>query len=180
MCTYWPKARFISFHFVFACSLQCEAHIHLYPLCSAGTLCVIHHKEEEGVNMMGREGSSPHNRYLPKIAVRGLALIGKRSESPGPRLGGGPRVVVSTAAFQARVRFPVSAVWKKQKCFFPIHMWKSVLWGASVTERWRARPQTARAQISNPVSGGQCHLNHFTILRRFSWPSLAYMCTKVA
>ena len=40
--------------------------------------------------------------------------------------------------------------------------------------------KTARARISNPVSGGQCHLNHLTILRRFSWPSLAYMCTKVA
>ena len=53
------------------------------------------------------------------------------------QLGGGPRVVVSTAAFHARVRgrFPVSAVWKKQKCSFPIHVWKSVLWGASVTER---------------------------------------------
>ena len=35
-------------------------------------------------------------------------------------------------------------------------------------------------RISNPVSGEQCHLNHLTILRRFSWPSLAYMCTKVA
>ena len=33
--------------------------------------------------------------------------------------GGGPRVVVSTAAFHARVRFPVSAVWKKQKMFLP-------------------------------------------------------------
>ena len=43
-----------------------------------------------------------------------------------------------------------------------------------------ARPQTARARISNPVSGGQCHLIHLTILRRFSWPSSAYMCTKVA
>ena len=31
------------------------------------------------------------------------------------------------------VRFPVSAVWKKHKCFFPINV--SVLWGASVTER---------------------------------------------
>ena len=30
--------------------------------------------------------------------------------------------------------------------------------------------------MSCPVSGGQCHLNHLTILRRFSWPSLAYMC----
>ena len=33
-------------------------------------------------------------------------------------------------------------------------MWKSVLCGASVTERLRVRPQTARARISNPVSGG--------------------------
>ena len=31
-----------------------------------------------------------------------------------------------------------------------------------MTERWRARPQTARARISNPVSGGQCHLIHLT------------------
>ena len=28
------------------------------------------------------------------------------------------------------------------------------------------------------MSGGQCHLIHLTILRRFSWPSLAYMCTR--
>ena len=49
-----------------------------------------------------------------------------------------------------------------------------------MTERQRARPQTARAQISNPVSGEQCHLIHLTILRRFSWPSLAYIYTKVA
>ena len=29
-----------------------------------------------------------------------------------------------------------------------------------MTERWRARPQTARDRISNPVSGGQCHASH--------------------
>ena len=40
----------------------------------------------------------------------------------------------------------------------------AILWGASVTERTR---------ILNPVSGGQCHLIHLTILR-----SLAYMCLK--
>ena len=28
--------------------------------------------------------------------------------------------------------------------------------------------------ISDRVSGGQCHLIHLTIPRRFSWPSLAY------
>ena len=94
-------------------------------------------------------------------------------------MGGGPRVVVSTAAFHARVRGFGS--WSRRfernkKCFSPIHVWKS----APVTERWRARPQNARAQISHPVNGGQCHLNHLTILRRFSWPSLAYLCTKVA
>ena len=51
-------------------------------------------------------------------------------------VGGDPRVVVSTAAFhEFGVRFPISAVWKNQKCFFPIHVWNSVLWGASVTER---------------------------------------------
>ena len=97
--------------------------------------------------------------------------------------GGGPRVVVSTAAFHARIRGSVPGLGglkETKTCFFPIHVLESVLWGASVTERKRARPQTARAQISNPVSGGQCHLNHLTILRRFSWSSLAYMSTKVA
>ena len=29
-------------------------------------------------------------------------------------------------------------------------------------------------------AGGQCHLIHLTILRRFSWPRLATMCTKLA
>ena len=43
-----------------------------------------------------------------------------------------------------------------------------------------ARPQTASAQILNTVSEGQCHRIHLTMLRRFSSPSLAYMCTKVA
>ena len=37
--------------------------------------------------------------------------------------------------------------------------------------------ETARARISNSESGGQSPLIHLTILRRFSWPSLAYMCT---
>ena len=78
--------------------------------------------------------------------------------------GGGPRLVVITAAFHARVRGSVPGLGglKETKMFLP-----------------HPRP-TARTRISNPVSGGQCHLNHLTILRRFSWPSLAYMCTKVA
>ena len=66
--------------------------------------------------------------------------------------GGAPVVVVSTAAFHAGVRGSVPG-----------------LGGLKET----------RARISNHVSGGQCHLNHLTILRRFSWPSLAYIWTKV-
>ena len=34
-------------------------------------------------------------------------------------LGGGPRVVVSTAAFHARARL----LERNKKCFFPIHVW---------------------------------------------------------
>ena len=39
-----------------------------------------------------------------------------------------------------------------------------------MTERYRAPPQTARAQISNAVSGGQCHLVHLqeVLLAQFS------------
>ena len=64
--------------------------------------------------------------------------------------------MVSTAAFHARVRGSVPGLGglKKTKMFLPHPRVKvSIL-------------------ISNPVSGGQCHLNHLT--------SLAYMCTKVA
>ena len=49
----------------------------------------------------------------------------------------------------------------------------SIFWGASVIGRYCARHQTTSAQISNLLSGGQYHIIHFTILRRFSWPRLA-------
>ena len=70
-------------------------------------------------------------------------------------------------------------VLKKQHVSSLLTRKDSILCGASVVERYRARPQTARAQISNSVSGGLCHLIHLTILRRFSWSGIAYMCTKV-
>ena len=86
--------------------------------------------------------------------------------------GGGPRVVVSTAAFHASVWGSVPGLGglKETKMFLPHPRVKlSIVWSLR-----------ARTRISNPVSGGQCHLIHLTILRRFSWPSLAYRCTKVA
>ena len=52
-------------------------------------------------------------------------------------LGGGPRVVVSTAAFYARVRGSVPGLGglKETKMYLPNPRVKSVSWGASVTER---------------------------------------------
>ena len=43
---------------------------------------------------------------------------------PPNEVGGGPRVVVSTAAFHARVRGSVPGLGglKETKCFFPIHV----------------------------------------------------------
>ena len=85
--------------------------------------------------------------------------------------GGGPGV--STAAFHAWVRGSVPGLGglKKAKMFLPHPRVKVSIVG-SLRDR--------EVACSNPVSGGQCHLNHLTILRRFSWSSLAYMCTKVA
>ena len=49
---------------------------------------------------------------------------------------------------------------KKQNVSFPFTRVDSILWGDCMTEKWRARPQTARARISNYVSGGQCNPIH--------------------
>ena len=67
------------------------------------------------------------------------------------------RVVVSTTAFHARVRGSVPGL-------------------GDLKETKTVSPPSTR----NPVSGGQFHLIHLTIFSRFSWPSSAYMCTKVA
>ena len=109
-----------------------------------------------------------------------MALKVARHQHSNYRVGGSPRLVVSTAAFHARVRGSVPGLGGLKKKMFLPHPRVKVSIVGSLRDKERARPQTARARISNPVSGGQCHLNHLTILRRFSWPSLAYMCTKVA
>ena len=85
--------------------------------------------------------------------------------------------MVSTAAFHARVRGSVPGLGglKETKLFLPHPRVKVSIVG-SLRDREVACSASDR-QGSNPVSRGQCHL---TILRRFSWPSLAYMCTKVA
>ena len=96
-------------------------------------------------------------------------------------LGGGPRVVVSTAAFHARVRGSVPGLGglKETKMFLPHPRVKVSIVG-SLRDREVAFSASDRQGSNFESCGGQCHLNHLTILRRFSWPSLAYMCTKVA
>ena len=90
-------------------------------------------------------------------------------------MGGGPRVVVSTAAFHARGRGSVPGLGglKETKVFLPHPRVKVSIVGG-------LRDREVACSASNPVSGGQRYLNHLTILRRFSWPILVYMCTKVA
>ena len=92
------------------------------------------------------------------------------------------RVMVSTAAFLATVRGPVPGLGglKETKMFLPHPRVKVSIVGSLRDRGVAFSTSAARARISNAVSRGQCHLNHLTILRRFSWPSLAYMCTKVA
>ena len=91
-------------------------------------------------------------------------------------------VVVSTAAFHARVRGSVPGLGglKETKLFLPHPRVKVSIVGSLRDREVACSAIDRQGSNSNPVSGGQCHLNHLTILRRFSWPSLAYMCTKVA
>ena len=103
-----------------------------------------------------------------------------QNRSCRPNVVGGPRVVVSTAAFHARVCGSVpSLCGLKETKMFLSHPRVKVSIVGSLRDREVACSASDR-QGSNPLSGGQCHLNQLTILRRFSWPSLAYMCTKVA
>ena len=103
-------------------------------------------------------------------------------ENPLTLIGRGPRVVVSTAAFDARVRgsVPGPGGLIGTKMFLPHPRVKVSIVGSLRDREVACWPQTARARISDPVSEGQCHIIHLTILRRFSWSSLAYMCTKEA
>ena len=94
----------------------------------------------------------------------------------------GPGVVVSTAALHARARGSVPGLGglKVTKIILPHPRVKLSIVGSLRDREVACSALDRQARISNPVSGGQCHLIHLTILRRFSWPSLAYMCTKVA
>ena len=93
-------------------------------------------------------------------------------------LDGGPRAVVSTAAFHARVRGSVPGLGGLKET-------KNVSSPSTCESQYCGEPPWPRGSVLGlrPPEFEfriMCHLNHLTILRRFSWPSLAYMCTKVA
>ena len=98
------------------------------------------------------------------------------------QMGGGPRVVVSTAAFHARDRGSVPGLGglKETKMFLPHPRVKVSIVGSlsdrevacSVSDRQGSNFESC---VWRTVSSQSSH--HFM---RFSWPSLAYMCTKVA
>ena len=90
--------------------------------------------------------------------------------------------MVSTAAFHARVRGSVPGLGGllETKMFLPHPLVKVSIVGSLRDREVACSDSDRHGSNFNPVSGRQCHLNHLTILRRFSWPSLAYMCTKVA
>ena len=97
-------------------------------------------------------------------------------------VGGGPRVVVSTAAFYARVRGSVPDLGglKETKMFLPHPRVKVSIVG-SLRDR-EVACSAADRQGSNfescvwrTVSSQSSHHP-----QEVSWPSLAYMCTKVA
>ena len=86
--------------------------------------------------------------------------------------------MVSTAAFHARVRGSVPGLGGlKETKMFLCHPRVKLSIVGSLRDREVACSASDR---QGPVFEGQCHLIHLIILRRFSWPSLAYMCTKVA
>ena len=96
--------------------------------------------------------------------------------------GGGPGVVVSTVAFHTRVRgsVPGLGALKETKMFLPHPRVKFSIVGSLRDREVSCSASDRQGSKFESCVGGQCHLNHLTILKKVSWPSLAYMCTKVA
>ena len=94
-------------------------------------------------------------------------------------MGGGPRIVVSTAAFYVRGSVPGLGGLKETKMLFP-HPRVEVSIVGSLRDREVACSASDRQSSSLESCVWRTVSHHLTILMRFSWPSLAYMCTKVA
>ena len=85
--------------------------------------------------------------------------------------GGNPGTVVKAACLKSRtlrVRTPLWPSKFKNKIFLPLSL---------VKIQYCGEPPSPRGSVLGlRPPRGQCHLTQLTILKRFSWPSLAYMC----
>ena len=80
--------------------------------------------------------------------------------------------MVKAAYLESRRSWFRAPLWrlsfKEKNVSSPLTPKDSILWGASVTGRWCARPQTPSSRVSNPVSGGQSHHPQDILLAQFS------------
>ena len=90
--------------------------------------------------------------------------------------------MVSTAALHARVggSFPGPGGLKETQIFLPHPLVKLSIVGSLRAREVACFASDLHDLNSHLVYVGQCRITHLTILKRFSWPSLASMCTKKA
>ena len=84
---------------------------------------------------------------------------------------------IRTAAFHARVRgsFLGLGGFKETKKILPHPLVKLSIVGSLCDRKVACSDSDLQGLNFEPVSGGQCHLTHLTILRSVSWPNLACM-----
>ena len=85
--------------------------------------------------------------------------------------------MVSTADFHARARGSFSCLggFKETKMFLPHPLVKLSIVGSLCDREVSCSDSDLQGLNFEPVSRGQCHLTHLTILRSVSWPNLACM-----
>ena len=95
--------------------------------------------------------------------------------------------LLSAGSFTFEMDVTMTNFVNKVRKIDPVHIGQDILEAAPAqsfvtinSSVFPARWTMVTLHNSNSVSGGQCHLIHFTILTIFFWPSLAHMCTKVA
>ena len=95
------------------------------------------------------------------------------------KYGRRPGAVVKAACLESR-RYHSGLQVSKKQMFLPCSLAQIQYCGEPLSLRSSVlglRPPGLEFRI---LCWRQCHLIHFTILRRFSWPNLAYMCKKLA
>ena len=103
---------------------------------------------------------------VPLIRFRSAFLV----------LGGGPRVVVGTAAFHDSIRGSVPGLGglKEAEMFLPHPLLKLSIVGSLRDREVACSASDRQGSNFECCVWRECHLIYLAILRRFSWPSLSY------